>query len=94
MQKIGVYLHLSGGGGIFQSLSMLDALIALPRDAYEVTAVYEDPSWQPYLKNITPVQLKTGIGRWWGTLCYRCLWLWNLGFWASSIKPRNILYVW
>jgi glycosyltransferase involved in cell wall biosynthesis len=51
VKRIGVFLGVvPGAGGMFQyAQCILDALNALPRHAYAVTAAYVDPLWRRYL---------------------------------------------
>jgi glycosyltransferase involved in cell wall biosynthesis len=93
MLKLGIYLGFRpGAGGIFQySLSLLDALAALPRDKYNIVAAYGDPAWKPYLE---PLGIETAylgecktLGYWWGMLCLP-VWLWNLGLWRLDATAR------
>jgi|CXWL01.1.fsa_nt_gi glycosyltransferase involved in cell wall biosynthesis len=94
---IGLYLGFRcGSGGIFQySLSMLDALCALPAESYKIIVAYEDPSWQSYFsgKDIEVVHIGTqqgerkSLGWLWGTLCLPLL-LWKIGFWRLDKTAR------
>lgn len=51
MKKIGLLLTAnSSGGGVFQySMSILSALLALPRDEYTILVAYRDQTWERLL---------------------------------------------
>jgi glycosyltransferase involved in cell wall biosynthesis len=59
-KKIGLYLEsIPFGGGMFQyNQTLIDALLQLPRDRYEVVAAYRNEHWENYLKGVAITQVK------------------------------------
>jgi len=55
MKKVLLYIDCQpGSGGIFQySQAILQAALSLPKGRFEVTALYADKSWQPYMRGVT-----------------------------------------
>ncbi len=57
MKRVGILLTAGPGGGTHQyTQTILDALLALPRDAYTIVAAYADPLWlddlPPHVKRV------------------------------------------
>ncbi len=64
MKRILLYLDCEpGSGGVFQySQALLDAVLALPRDRFDVVVLYTHESWDPYL-GAAPRKRFTPFGR-------------------------------
>lgn len=60
MKRVGILLTAGPGGGTHQyTQTILDALLALPRDAYTIVAAYADPLWLDDLPpHVERVQLR------------------------------------
>lgn len=79
MKRIGIILGSDpGSGGGFQySLTMLEALSALPRERYGIVAAFFNPAWRAYIEplklRILPLGSGGGepltLGRIWRTAC-------------------------
>ena len=72
MKRIGVVLTAGPGGGSFQySQTILEAMLALPREQYGIVAAYLDPLWLAQLdKDATAIKLNDsgwnrGLNRAW-----------------------------
>lgn len=59
-KKIGLYLEsIPFGGGMFQyNQTLIDALLQLPRDRYEVVVAYRNEHWENYLKGVDIAKVK------------------------------------
>ncbi len=99
MKRIGILLSSApGSGGMFQySLSMLEAVSALPREHYTMVAAYFNPAWQPYIEPLGLQMLYLGkagrepltLGRLWRTLCLP-LTAWRRVLWRLDPVARAL----